>query len=324
MVALPISSCRSFPSGPQVLEEKWIAAANGNLLYARTAYPANGAGNYPAVILIPGGLGNGATFIEGSLSNALVSKGYAVIAFNAEGRGTGASGNLKSEGNEDYNGSIHQDDLKSVIEAMQAEPYVDPQNIGLVTISYGISMAAGCLARHPELVVKFLIDVEGPANSFNVLGDAWSLDSDDQNDKTEDGYAVFQHYSTTMDPSEANVSWWQEREAINWIGMVSAPYLRLQANWDHAQPPNQEYQTGFSGKPSLWYQNKHAVDMINTATRGAAPWTRMNGNDAGNSINGLYSFDKPALYYTGAFDFDSEAFADLLGNALEEMYSVAY
>ena len=47
--------------------------------------------------------------------------------------------------------------------------YVLADNIGLKSQSYGITMAAGCVGRHPELPIKYLVDGEGPPTSFGRL-----------------------------------------------------------------------------------------------------------------------------------------------------------
>ncbi len=228
---------------------------------------------------------------------------------------------FKSEGEENFNGFIHQEDLRRVIQDAQGRTNVDLNCIGVISFSYGISMAAGCLGRNKDLPIKFLIDIEGPSDSYVIMGDPWLLDNNDQNDITDELYILFDHMSTEMDSSASNRKWWSEREALRFISSIKATYMRIQAFWDHMQPPNQEYPLEFD-KPSKWYQNKHAIDMLNAATDGKTPWTRMNGKDLENKVNTLYSRENQPVYHSGGFDFSSPEFSETILRAIEEMISL--
>lgn len=226
---------------------------------------------------------------------------------------------MVSEGTEDYNGFVHQDDLKSVIKAARQWPCVNPEMIGVISLSYGVCIAAGCLGRHRELNIRFLIDVEGPSDSSVTMCDSWLLNRLPENERPEVMHVLFRHWSVKRDASRSNIDWWKEREALRYIGSVRVPYLRLQAFWDHMQPPNRDYPDGFD-RPPEWYRNKHAVDMINAATNGAAPWTRMNDSRIGNRPGSTYSYEKQPAYYEGAFDFKSTDFSEVMENAVDEMF----
>ncbi len=199
-----------------------------------------------------------------------------VVAFNAEGRGTGLPGNLRSEGLEDCNGFIHQDDLKAIIEFASGMPNVDVSNIGVQTSSYGITMGAGALGRYPDLPVAYLIDGEGPHD--NRVTTHYDVGTE---------HDLCGHWSLVTDPSPENEAWWTEREAIRYIGDYPGIYLRMQADIDHAQGP------GYF---------RHAIEMLNAGTRpqfggtGAASWTRMNGDNSANPINAVYPLGDPAQH----------------------------
>jgi hypothetical protein len=62
---------------------------------------------------------------------------------------------------------------------------------------------------------------------------------------------------------------------------MRAFYLRIQAEEDHAQPAGVV---------------RHALDLVNLATQGYSPWTRVNGSDLGNPINKVYDLDDPDSY----------------------------
>jgi hypothetical protein len=174
-----------------------------------------------------------------------------LVVFDPDGRG-------RSEGVEDQNGFTHQDGLAEVIRFAATLPEVDGAQIGLVSWSYGITMASGALARHPDLPVRFLIDWEGPANR------------DDTGGCGEDAVGHLQGHPCDDE------DFWREREASIFALDLRVPYQRLQTEKDHAQP-----------------DQEHTVLMINNATaeeyggHGKAPWTRLNDAEP----NTVYTVD---------------------------------
>ena len=108
-------------------------------------------------------------------------------------------------------------------------------------------MAAGFLARHPKLPIRFLIDWEGPANRNDTGG----CDEDNL------GHLI----GHPCDDED----FWSQREASGFALKLQLPYLRLQSEQDHVQP-----------------DNGHALLMISNATaekyggHGRSPWTRLN------------------------------------------------
>jgi hypothetical protein len=284
----------SFPAvyATEVIEGYLVTAPNGNQLWTKIIqpradlYPGEA---FPVVVSVPGGLGAGE---NGNLQVA--ADGFVEIHFNAEGRGV----LHPSEGEEDYNGFIHQNDLKTVIEFAHTRPNVIDDNVGVVTGSYGITMGAGSLGRYPGLQIKYLVDQEGPSESYVTCFEPWALDGDPTNDRHETAFQIFGHYSIQRDPSPENVAFWTEREATRFIGNMTCRYLRIQAEWDHAQPPNAQW-PGFD-YPPLWYPCKHGMDLVNLATLGDSPWTRVNGLSLGNVPNAVYDHDNPPVHNTGA------------------------
>ena len=265
--------------------ETWVTAPNSNDLYTRIVRPVRALypdQRFPALIAIPGGTGAGAPLAGNQGYRNLAAGGFVVVAFNAEGRGTGAPGNLVSEGAENCNGFVHQDDLKAIVEYAAALPNVDATNIGVETSSFGIAIGAGALGRYPSLPVAYLVDHEGPHDNRVIT-------FYDAGHET----AVCGHLSTVTDPSPANVAFWAEREAVRYIDTYPGRYLRMQAEIDHAQNP------GYF---------RHAIEMVNAATHsqyggtGTALWTRMNGSDLANPINTVYPLDDPFQYPTWVSD----------------------
>ena len=166
---------------------------------------------YPALVLVPGGIGGSTGVINEAtqISNA----GIVAVIFDADGRG-------KSTGQEDYNGFKQQDGLTAVVRFAATLSQVDPKQIGMATFSYGITMGSGALARYPDVPIKFLIDWEGPANRNYTSGCRT-----DSNPKIQ------------WQPCTDN-AWWVEREAVNFIGKLRVPYQRIQSEKDHVQPNN--------------------------------------------------------------------------------------
>ncbi|PIX62283.1 hypothetical protein CO057_00610 [Candidatus Uhrbacteria bacterium CG_4_9_14_0_2_um_filter_41_50] len=130
--------------------------------------------NLPAVILIPGGVGNGADFEKDngeypSDVRTIAEAGFVTAVYDPLGRG-------KSEGEINFQGLEDQDGLSEVIRLVQNMPEVNSKNVGLASFSYGVTAAAGVLARYPELALKFWSDWEGPSSrSFTNPGCAGSL-----------------------------------------------------------------------------------------------------------------------------------------------------
>lgn len=260
---------------------------------------------YPAVILIPGGINPGRMEVHGQDAKLLAESGLVVVCFNAEGRqDTLASDDLLSEGEEDFNGFRHQDGLAAVIRYVSDLTYVDAANIGIKSQSYGITMAAGCLGRYPDLPIKYLVDGEGPPTSFVTCHGPRYLAGDMQ--KYDTVLQIFGRLATWQDDSPENLAWWSEREAIRFIGGFRGQYLRLQATWDHAQPPENIAQTAFYHQPEgwpgggpAWWHNKHTDDIVNAAVAGGVPWVRINLPSQHNAVNAIYDVSTRPTYLPG-------------------------
>ncbi len=271
-VALPgLAGVPSSGYGTVTLET-WVTEPNSGVqIYTRVLGPdpAGSPGErFPAVILVPGGTGAGAPAIDRPEYRRLASWGFVVVTFNPPGRGNGRPGNLRSGGEEDYNGFAGQDALKAVIEFVAGLGGVDPNNLGLRTSSFGIALGAGAVGRYPGLPVAWLVDMEGPSNSEIVACYYCSQER-----------GLGGHLSIATDPSPANVAWWSEREAYRFIGNFRGEYLRVQAWNDHVQPEG---------------LHLHTFQMNEAAITGGVPWVRINGSDMGNPINELYENREPA------------------------------
>ena len=308
-----IASCASQAVAPgppyqTVIEPIEVLGPTGNRIYGQirrpdpALYPDMA---FPAIILVPGGTNPGRMEVHGADARALSEEVMVVVSFNAEGRiGTLAPDDLRSEGVEDFNGFRHQDGLANLITYVAGLGYVDVDNIGLKSQSYGITKAAGCVGRHPDLPIKYLIDGEGPPFGFVTCHGPRFLAGDMQKYNTVEG--IFGRLATWQDNSQTNLDWWYEREALNFIGQFRGSYLRLQATWDHAQPPENaseiaifHHPGGWPGGGPAWYHNKHTDDIVNAAVGGGVPWVRVNLPPQGNTVNATYDADNPPTYLPG-------------------------
>jgi hypothetical protein len=136
--------------------------------------------------------------------------------------------------------------------------------MGMVSFSYGVTMATGFLSRYPDSGIDFLIDWEGPIDRNDTGG----CDAD------ETGH--IKEYADCDDEE-----FWAEREAINFIGELEIPYLRLQSEKDHVQP-----------------DILSAVRIVNAANEGKSPWVQLNDY----AINKVFDESNPPAMFEEKFD----------------------
>ncbi|MCX6908087.1 MAG: hypothetical protein NTY01_08595 [Verrucomicrobia bacterium] len=271
VVTAPASTVAEPPKGgtPNQFSRRDLAVTNPTSdarLWAQAVFPADASAQkrYPAVVFVHGGMSYGSQPMHAMEAEGIARAGFVVVNFDPDGRG-------KSEGWENWNGKVHQDGLHAVLKAVAALDIVDASNVGVVSSSLGLAMAAGTLGRYPnDPPVKYFIDIEGPTDRFYIT----------KND--DPGFGRLFGGRTTAD-----ADWWVEREAVRTIPNMLCPYLRLQWESDHVHGPNKG----------------HAIDIINAATntkhggKGKSPWTRVNGPE--NEPNRTYAIDKPPKWFSG-------------------------
>ncbi len=233
---------------------------SGAKLWGKVYYPPDARHKYPGLVIVPGGLGFGS-----NLDNAprkkpsnYAKEGFVVMVFDPDGRG-------KSQGQENYNGIIHQDGLNELLKKLVNDPYVDASNIGVYTSSLGIALGAGAMGRYPyHPTVHYLIDGEGPSDRFYIT-----------KFNNPNFSKIFAGHTTD------DVEWWSEREAYRTIQTYPGMYVRLQTSMDHVHRENKG----------------HAIMMIQNATgkqyggKGLCSWTRMNGEE--NPVNTVFTIQNP-------------------------------
>lgn len=257
----------------------WVRnPTSGANLYLKMYWPGDwDGGQLPTLVLVPGGFGSSNDFAgQRRSAQDIADSGFTVITFDPDGRG-------QSEGEEDKNGHIQQDGLAEILLTAADLPGVDPANIGLVSYSYGVTMASGALARYPDLPIVFYIDWEGPADrdytTHGCSADAPGIGS-----------------TVKMAPCE-DEEFWAQREGVTFIAQILVPYQRVQFQNDHAQDIV-----------------AHALDMVNAAVGGTSPWVRLNDE----APNQTFSTSSPPRMIPGAaggrldkviIDFASELFS---------------
>ncbi|HDS31192.1 MAG TPA: hypothetical protein ENN67_09130 [Firmicutes bacterium] len=227
-----------------IVEEFYLTTTNGNQIFADVHRPvwASPAKQCHALVLVPGGLMLGSAWHapwRKCNSNNWAKAGFIVSDFDFQGRG-------KSEGEEHISGPEHREDLKSVIEYMASRPDVLPGKIGLISSSWGCTISTSTLATYQELPIRFYIDLEGAHN---------------------------RHVATQFDDPKwidiwgGHPTWdndfWDTREAITYQPHITVPYIRVQADIDHALH---------------YFYYEHAFDMVNAALTGKSPYAQMNRN----------------------------------------------
>jgi predicted peptidase len=133
--------------------------------------PKNSTEKYPIAVMIPGGTdyGTNAYGKDTHIREFILEKEIGFAYFDPDGRG-------ESAGEENANGHIHQDGLFAVTEALTQHTNVDTNKMGIISYSYGTTLASGMLSRYADQnPYKWYLDWEGPSKreytTVNCKGD---------------------------------------------------------------------------------------------------------------------------------------------------------
>jgi hypothetical protein len=232
-----------------------VNPSSGSGLYVHIHRPATSGPTtrVPGVILVPDSTDPGTVF-DSELADELASDGFAVLHFDADGRGL-------SQGLDDFCGRVQQDGLNAVALALAARPYADPAKLGIYSRGYGLVMAAGMIARHDLPHVKFLLDFEGPADRFQ---------------------ASSSHGGPVPVPPDSE-AFWQEREAARFLKHAGSAYLRIQTATDHTgRLPENEHAIALIDSATSTTHGGSGISV----------WTRVNDSLL-NPANATYSLSNP-------------------------------
>ena len=253
-----------------------IPSLNGNQIGIRIMKP-DGDGPFPVLIGVAGGDGMFAFGSELSeLPTSLHEMGIMTVDFAPQGRGD-------SEGQDNFNGTVHQDDLKAIVDFVSRLPFVQQDNIGILSYSYGVVLATGALARYPEMPIAFLIDWEGPSCPGRDVqrglenNEPWVknivLLFSGKAELSSEEYSEFMLHGGSI----SDEAYWLERDAAHFAEDLPCPYLRVQFDNDHVQGT----------------YKYHMMEIINAATEKSGQWTRCNDNPA----NIIYSEAELSQYH---------------------------
>lgn len=172
--------------------------------------PDRGKGPVPTLVVAPAGLLSGNLALR-RWGPEFLRVGFAVVTFDPQGRGS-------AQGEEDFGGTVSQDALAAVLAWAATRSELDPERTGVFSGSFGVTMAAGALARYPTQA-RFLLDWEGPPSREYV------------------GCKVYHAQPGRMGWGGCDdESWWRQREAIRFIERLRVPYWRAQTEVGHVQP----------------------------------------------------------------------------------------
>lgn len=222
-------------------EESTQKSAAGYPLRVWVHRPEGATEPLPGVVLCPPARQGGAAFGDtaGLVSaDELARLGLAVLRFDPAGRG-------ESWGDEDLCGPEHQDETASLLAWLGDQDGVDATNIGLLGVGNGSVMAVGAAALCGA-PAAWVLDFEGPSDRFT-----WNSD---------DPVAAPAHRFN-------DDTWWTPREPARHVASLRCPYVRLQAEEDHARPE----------------ELRHALRMVQAAAEGDLPWFQINDHPRGEA-----------------------------------------
>jgi len=193
-------------------------------------------------------------------------------------------------------------------------PFVQQDNIGILSYSYGVVLATGALARYPEMPIAFLIDWEGPSCPGRDVqrglenNEPWVknivLLFSGKAELSSEEYSEFMLHGGSI----SDEAYWLERDAAHFAEDLPCPYLRVQFDNDHVQGT----------------YKYHMMEIINAATEKSGQWTRCNDNPA----NIIYSEAELSQYHFHKYrdgDFPGSSSAskyvdEVLLTYVEEMF----
>ncbi len=268
------------PPAPTLVRELFVQNPTTGVNLSYTVYvpvDAGPANRRPAVVFVPDRLDPGAPFIDAC--RYFAAQGFVAVRFDPDGRGVSTNGGTYTI--EDYGGHRQQDGLRTVLQAVAARAEVDASRLVVASYGYGVTMAAGCLARYPgSPAVALLRDFEGPATRA----------------ETAAASGGFVPVVPTDDV------FWGEREALSFMPQVDAIYVRRQTAVDH--------------EPGTHPQNFHAIDLNAAAVEtafgggGGAPMAQVNGHWM-NSSDVVWTLARQPVWVDESIDNQTHDFVAL-------------
>ncbi len=141
-------------------------ASDGLEIEGYATFPASGARNLPAVVLVHGGPWSRDTWEYNYEVQLLASRGYLVIQANYRGS-TGYGRDFMLAGDKEWGRAMHQDILDAAAYAVD-QGWADPNRIGVYGASYGGYEALVCAAFSSD-VFQCAVDAFGPSDLVSFM-----------------------------------------------------------------------------------------------------------------------------------------------------------
>jgi pimeloyl-ACP methyl ester carboxylesterase len=165
LAAAGLAQLASAPLSSHAATSQDVTFASGDLTLAGTVTLPDGAGPFPAAVLVHGsGASDRSNPWTSAWEDALVERGIAVL--HPDKRGSGESeGDWRSASLLDLAG-----DAAAAAAALRAHPGVDPTDVGLIGFSQGGHVVPAAAAADPE--IAFAVSVSGSVvPMYDQIGD---------------------------------------------------------------------------------------------------------------------------------------------------------
>lgn len=140
-------------AGLKTAEMFTFTAADGKTqLFGQLQFPSNfdPAKKYPVLVFVYGGPGSGG--LTEAFANASPLAEYGFLTLKVDARTNSGRGRKILDATYKQLGVAEMDDIAAGIRSLRSRPYVDSERVGIYGTSYGGTVAATVIMRHPDAV----------------------------------------------------------------------------------------------------------------------------------------------------------------------------